>query len=178
MHHLAAALPAIDSWGNWAYLALFAVAFFEAIPVLGTAIPGATVTAIAGLAAAHGILSIVPAFWIVAVGAAVGDVGGYLLGARSREAFSPDSRFLNERHLARGQKFFDRYGGVSVLIGRFAGPLRATVPFVAGASRMPLVPFIFWNVTSAILWATWWLSVGWASGGAARSAWDAAKRLF
>lgn len=178
MHHLAAALPAVDGWGNWAYLAIFAVEFLESLPVLGTVIPGATVTAIAGLAAAHGILAITPSFWIVALGASLGDVGGYFIGLRSRGAFSSTARFLNERHLARGQKFFDRYGGVSVLLGRFVGPLRATVPFVAGASKMPLVPFLFWNVISAILWTAWWLSVGWVSGGAAKSAWAALGQFF
>jgi undecaprenyl-diphosphatase len=176
--NLAAVLPAIDGWGAWAYAALFAVAVFESAPVLGIAVPGATAVAVVGFAASQGILALAPCFWVVAAGAALGDVGGYLLGRRSLGAFSAEARWLNERHLHRSQAYFARWGNASVFFGRFVGPLRATVPFVAGASRMPFAPFLFWNIVSALAWSAAWLALGWVSGGALLSVWDIARSWF
>ncbi len=176
--NLAAVLPAIDGWGAWAYAAILVIAIFESAPLLGVAVPGATVVAVAGFAASQGILEISPLFWLVSLGAAIGDIGGYALGRRSRGAFSADARWLNERHLARGQAYFARWGSASVFLGRFVGPLRATVPFVAGASRMPFPPFLFWNIVSALAWSAAWLALGWVSGGALLSVWDIARSWF
>lgn len=176
--NLAATLPAIESWGPWAYAAFFFVSVVESMPVLGTAVPGATIVAIIGFAVSQGMFALGPCFWLISLGATIGDFGGYYLGAKSRGAFSAEARFLNERHLARAQAFFARHGSWSILLGRFFSPLRATVPFVAGASRMPLPTFVFWNVLSAFLWSATWLALGWVSGGAVTSLWGALKSFF
>jgi undecaprenyl-diphosphatase len=176
--NIAAALPAIEGWGIWAYAAIFAVALFESTPLLGTAVPGVTAVVVVGFAASQGILALAPSFWAVVAGAFLGDTAAYLIGRRSRGAFTPDARFLNERHLERGQRLFARWGGAGVFLSRFVGPLRATVPFVAGASRMRFGLFTFWNALSALPWAAALLALGWASGGAFVSAWDVARSIF
>lgn len=176
--NIAAALPAIESWGPWAYAAFFFVSVIESMPVLGTAVPGATIVAIIGFAASQGMFALGPCFWLIGLGATVGDFGGYYLGGKSRGAFSAEARFLNERHLARAQAFFAKHGSWSILLGRFFSPLRATVPFVAGTSRMPVAPFIFWNVVSALLWSAAWLALGWVSGGAITSLSQVARAIF
>lgn len=175
---VAAILPALDSWGNWAYLAIFAVSAFEATPLLGTAVPGVTVVAVAGFGASQGFFEFWPLLWAAALGAFLGDLGGYWLGVRSRGAFTCEGRFLNERHLARAKAFFVAHGGKSILLGRFSGVMRATVPFVAGASSMPFWAFLFWNAVSAIPWTVLWIGVGWISGGAVLSAWDLVRSIF
>lgn len=175
---LAALLPAVDGWGNWAYLAIFAVSILESAPLLGTAIPGVTVVAVAGFGASQGFFALWPLFVAVALGSFLGDIGGYWLGARSRGAFTCEARFLNERHLVRAKAFFAAHGGKSIFLGRFSGVMRATVPFVAGASAMPFWSFLAWNAVSAIPWTAVWLAVGWLSGGAILSIWDAAKTVF
>lgn len=176
--NIAAALPAVEGWGTWAYAAIFAVALLESAPLLGTAVPGATVVAVVGFAVSQGIFALGPSFWAIVAGAFLGDTGAYLIGRKSRGAFTVDGRWLNERHLARGQAFFARFGGASVFFGRFVGPLRATVPFVAGASRMHFGFFTFWNALSSLPWAAAWMALGWASGGAVTSIWQAARSIF
>jgi membrane protein DedA with SNARE-associated domain len=175
---IAAALPAVEGWGTWAYAAIFAVALFESTPLLGTAIPGATVVAVVGFAVSQGIFELGPSFWAVVAGAAIGDTVAYLIGRKSRGAFTAEGRWLNERHLERGQRFFARFGGASVFLGRFVGPLRATVPFVAGASRMHLGLFTIWNILSALPWAAAWMALGWISAGAITSLWQVAQMIF
>lgn len=175
---LAAALPAIEAWGLWAYAALFAVSLFESAPLLGTAIPGVTVVAVAGFAASEGFFAATPIFWAVASGAFLGDIGGYWLGHKGKHHFRPDRALLNERHLTRAKAFFAAHGGKSVLLGRFTGVLRATIPFVAGASSMPIGAFLFWNALSALLWTGAWLTVGRLSGGAIHSIWDALRSIL
>jgi membrane protein DedA with SNARE-associated domain len=70
----------------------------------------------------------------------------------------------NPELLPRGIRFFERYGGLSVFIGRFFGPLRAIIPLAAGVLQMPSGRFWFANVTSALVWAPMLIFVGDGAG--------------
>ena len=97
-------------------------------------------------------------FWLVltcaAIGAALGDWLSYWLGYHYHEPISrmwPLSRY--PKLLPQGHAFFERWGAGAIWLGRFTGPLRASIPIIAGAVRMPHVSFQIANWGSAFLWA-------------------------
>jgi membrane protein DedA with SNARE-associated domain len=93
--------------------------------------------------------------WIAAsLGAAFGDWLSYWLGATFQDRVRiwwPLSKY--PEMMPKGEAFFKKWGWMAVVIGRFSGPLRATVPLIAGVTRMPLMPFQLANFGSAFLWA-------------------------
>ncbi|WVM90805.1 VTT domain-containing protein [Halopseudomonas pachastrellae] len=68
----------------------------------------------------------------------------------------------------RGERFFRRYGWVSVVLGRFIGPIRPIIPLVAGMFDMPAWRFVAINLLSALVWAPAYLIPGYSAGRAAR----------
>ncbi len=100
--------------------------------------------------------------WIAAsLGAAMGDWLSYWLGAHFQHRVAgwwPLSRYPDM--LPKGEALFRRWGWLAVVVGRFSGPLRATVPLAAGITHMPMLPFQLANFGSAFLWAGILLSPG------------------
>jgi membrane protein DedA with SNARE-associated domain len=100
--------------------------------------------------------------WIAAsVGAALGDWVSYWIGALMKDRVAdlwPLSRYPDL--LPRGRRFFDKYGAWAIVLGRFSGPFRASVPIVAGAAQMNPAIFQFANWSSAFLWAFVLLAFG------------------
>jgi membrane protein DedA with SNARE-associated domain len=99
------------------------------------------------------------AFWPIwaaaALGAALGDWLSFWVGLKLKGNVAqlwPLSR--NRDLIPRGHRFFERWGAVGVFVGRFFGPLRASVPLVAGICEMPAITFQIANVSSALVWAT------------------------
>lgn len=97
-------------------------------------------------------------FWIVtaaaAVGAALGDWLSYWLGYHYHEPIAKMWPLKNYPDLLpKGHAFFERWGTLAIWLGRFSGPLRASVPIVAGAVQMPMLAFQVANWGSAVLWA-------------------------
>jgi len=121
-----------------------------------------------------------PVLLAAMVGAALGDTISYGLGLRLGRGVVykwPLNRF--RREIARARLFFRRYGFAAIFLGRFFGPLRATVPLVAGMMGMNRRRFQFANVLSAILWPPAVLSPGWlVAKGADRFAELDASSLF
>ncbi len=139
---------------HYAAWAVFLLAFSEAIPVIGTVVPGSTlIVAISALAIeAH----ISPWLLLVAaiLGAIVGDGASFWLGQRCHRQILqrwPLDRFPG--FIARSEAFFNRYGGASVFLARFTAVVRAFVPLIAGIVQMPARQFYLANVLSALVWA-------------------------
>src|SRR5207248_10724013 len=98
-------------------------------------------------------------------GAVLGDSVSYWIGRRFGSGIArvwPFSR--NPELLRRGMRFFERYGGISVFVGRFFGPIRAMIPLAAGIMRLPPGRFWFANLASALVWAPMLLFIGDAVG--------------
>lgn len=135
-------------------LATFIISAAESIAIIGTIIPGSvTMTAIGALMGA----GIIP-FWSTLIwailGAIVGDGISYWMGYYFKDRIHYIWPFRKHPNILKtGEDFFDKYGGLSVFIGRFTGPVRALVPLVAGMLRVTPLRFTIANVTSAILWA-------------------------
>jgi membrane protein DedA with SNARE-associated domain len=146
----------------WAGPVVGLLAFGESLVLIGVLIPGTAALVIVGGLVGAGILSPLPVIVGAALGAAVGDVVSYVLGLWLGRRFIyrwPLNRYIDQ--FARARLFFRRYGFATIMIGRFFGPLRSSVPLVAGMMGMNWRPFQLANVLSAIIWAPVVLSPGW-----------------
>ncbi len=146
---------------NWAAVLVFVLAFGESLAFISLLLPATVILlALGGLVGMAG-LSFWPLWAAAAAGAALGDWVSYWLGLRFGPAIAhvwPLSRY--PRLLPRGHAFFERWGTLAVFLGRFFGPLRASVPLVAGICRMPGPAFQISNVGSAMVWAAGVLAPG------------------
>ena len=139
---------------QWAGVVVFAISAGESAPLFGTLVPGSiTMTAFGALAGAGVIPLWSTLLWAI-FGAIVGDGIGYWIGHYFKDKLHYLWPFKsNPQILQKGEVFFTKYGGMSVFIGRFVGPVRALVPIVAGMLGMKPLQFTIANVTSAIGWA-------------------------
>lgn len=159
-------LGTVSHYAWWSGPIVGVLAFFESLVIIGLFVPAiATMVAVGGLIGA-GIIDPIPVFGCAVLGAVLGDWTSYSLGRFIGPAIYRH-RWLNGHHLAfaRARLFFRRYGFLSILIGRFLGPIRSTVPVVAGVVKMPHGPFQMANILSAILWVPALLLPGYFAGG-------------
>ena len=155
----------VAAYGAWAGPVIGLLAFGESLAVIGVLIPAtAVMIAIGGLIGA-GTLDPVPVYiWAVA-GAILGDWLSYWIGRRIGP--SVYRRWPLNRHrpmVARTRLFFRKYGFLSVFFGRFLGPVRATIPLVAGVMEMARKPFQLANLLSALLWVPLMFAPGYLAG--------------
>jgi membrane protein DedA with SNARE-associated domain len=146
--------------GNWLF---FTLAFVESAPFIGVLIPGASLISIGGFLASQDILDTWDIVIFATLGAILGDFFSYSLGRWGGD-WMKDKKLININILNHGEKFFKRYGNKSIFWGRFFGPIRAIIPFIAGLSRMKKGPFVFWNIVSSICWAILNVFLGYFSG--------------
>src|SRR5262249_55911688 len=148
---------------------LFGIIFAETGLVVTPFLPGDSLLfAVGAVAASPGSpvnLPLVCALLIVAaiLGDAVNYAIGYYVGPKvfSRE----DSWLLNRRHLMEAHEFYERYGGVTIILARFMPIIRTFAPFVAGIGRMTYHRFAVYNVTGGVIWVLLFLLAGWWFGG-------------
>ncbi len=151
----AAALDIVRTHERWAAPLCFALSFAESLAFVSLIVPSSVILiGIGGLVAYSG-LSFFELWAASTVGAALGDWLSYWLGKTFDERLAatwPMTRFPDA--LSRSRRLFERWGVVGVFIGRFLGPVRATVPLIAGISAMPFWLFQAANWLSAALWAS------------------------
>jgi undecaprenyl-diphosphatase len=159
-------------------VAVFLVAFSESVAILGLLVPGVVLMFGFGALIATGVLEFWTVFWWAVAGAVAGDGMSFWLGRHFQHelrGFWPFSR--HPQTLQRGVDFFQKYGGKSVAIGRFFGPVRAVIPLVAGMLGMPPWRFVIANLLSALLWAPAYLLPGVVLGASMELASEVAIRL-
>ena len=139
----------------------FIIAFAESLPLIGTIIPGSvTMTAIGTLIGAAIIPGVSTLLW-AAAGAFLGDSIGYSVGYKYTDRIRNMWPFKSRPHwLEMGESFFTKHGGKSIIIGRFVGPVRSTVPMIAGLMKLPLLRFVCAAAPSALMWAILYLVPG------------------
>jgi membrane protein DedA with SNARE-associated domain/membrane-associated phospholipid phosphatase len=154
MLYIKALLAFITHHSALAYGAIFLISLSESLALIGLIVPGTVIMFGVGAIVATGSLGLKPALLLAAAGAVAGDGISYWLGHHYREELRriwPFSRYPDM--LKRGETFFHRHGGKSVLFGRFVGPVRPVIPIVAGMLGMGPLHFSIVNVLSAIGWA-------------------------
>ncbi len=151
----------ISAHAGWAFAIMFVTAFGELFAFLSLLFPGTSLLIAAGALMATGTLPYLPVLAGAILGAILGDSVSYWIGRRFGHAISRVWPFTrNPDWLPGGIRFFARYGGMSVFIGRFFGPMRAVIPLAAGVMQM--APGRFWiaNIVSALVWAPMLLFAG------------------
>jgi len=164
MHRVDHLVIFVQQYQAWGYWLIFLVSSLESLAVVGLLMPGTTITIIFGLLASEGLFDIRWLMLLAFVGAVVGDGISYWLGYKGLKYFKGESRILKAAHLEIGKKYFEKHGSKSVFIGRFIGPLRPLIPFIAGLMHMRTGTFFFWNVTSAVLWSATYVLFGFFFG--------------
>jgi membrane protein DedA with SNARE-associated domain len=145
----------------WAVPVVFALAFGESLAFISLLIPAwGALVAIGALIGTSGI-SFWPIWVAASLGAAVGDWVSYWVGLKLEHTVAhvwPLSRHPDL--IPRGEAFMKKWGIPGIFIGRFFGPLRASVPLIAGIFEMPYWRFQIANFTSAFVWAWVLLKLG------------------
>jgi membrane-associated protein len=137
-----------------AYLTLFLAALLEAVPVLGSVIPGSTIILALSALVPGGELKLSFVLLAAALGAVLGDGSAYFLGhRRQREILTTWPLTNYPRVVAESESFFHRFGTWAVFFARFVPPIRAFVPVTAGALGMEPVKFYAVNIPAILLWA-------------------------
>ncbi|AEA34403.1 DedA family protein [Hippea maritima] len=158
-------LLAIKEHPLFVYCVIFGVSFFESFVLVGEFVPGAAFAFAAGFLASKGVLNIYIAVVCAICGAILADILGYYLGLMFYAKLVEKRFFSRYKNLIeKGEQFFKKHGGKSVFIGRFIGPFRPVVPFIAGSMLMRKDAFIFWAVLSGILWGISYLGIGYLFG--------------
>ena len=137
-----------------AYLTVFLAALLEAVPVVGSVIPGSTIIlALSALVHGDGLRL----EWMLAAafaGASLGDGPAFWIGHRAKgEILSTWPMANYPRVVAQSEAFFHRWGALAVFFARFVPPIRAFVPITAGALGMSPLRFYAANIPAVLLWA-------------------------
>jgi membrane-associated protein len=156
----------ISQYGLWTYLILFFIIFCETGFVVTPFLPGDSLLFAAGAFAAIGSLNLLWLYVLLALAAIAGDTLNYWIGRYMgpRVFNNGGSRFLKKEHLDRTHKFFETYGGKTIIIARFVPIVRTFAPFVAGIGSMTYWKFISYNIFGGLGWIAVCLLAGFFFG--------------
>jgi membrane protein DedA with SNARE-associated domain len=148
-------LIAFVSANPWlAYLTLFLAALLEAVPVVGSVVPGSTIIVALSALVPGGELQLEWVLLAAIAGALLGDGSAFWIGHRAqREILSAWPMSNYPRLVAQSEAFFHRWGTLAVFFARFVPPIRAFVPMTAGALGMSPLRFYAVNIPAILLWA-------------------------
>ena len=148
----------IQNYGVWTYLLLFMVIFMETGFVVTPFLPGDSLLFAAGTFASPALGSSLNIFllWALLCAAAIlGDTVNYWIGHFiGPKAFTGEVRFLKVEYLDRTHEFYEKHGGLTIIIARFIPIIRTFAPFVAGMGAMNYGRFITYNVVGGVAWVT------------------------
>ena len=156
----------VTTYGMWVYALLFLIVFVETGVVVMPFLPGDSLLFIVGALAGVGLLSFPLACAILLAAAILGDQCNYMIGRH----FGPkvfqweSSRFFNKRAFEQAHYFYEKYGGVTVILARFMPFIRTFAPFVAGVAAMNRAKFTAFNVVGALIWVLGIVTAGYFFG--------------
>ena len=148
-------LPTLEEiiiWGG--YIGLFAIVFYETGLLVGFFLPGDSLLVTAGLFAARGQLDIMILVPLLCVAAITGNASGYFIGHKAGQALynRPQTRWFRRDHLIKTHEFYEKYGGITIVLAQFMPFARTFAPVVAGVADMKYRRFAMFNVGGAIVW--------------------------
>ena len=149
--HLAAF---VQQYGAWVYALLFAIVFVETGLVVMPFLPGDSLLFVVGAMCGAGHMDLSLSIGLLLAAAIAGDQLNYSIG----RYFGPkvfrweQSRFFNKAAFNQAHAFYERYGGITIILARFMPFIRTFAPFVAGVAEMSRAKFTFYNVVGAVLW--------------------------
>ncbi|HVW67084.1 MAG TPA: LssY C-terminal domain-containing protein [Candidatus Peribacteraceae bacterium] len=178
MDALVHSLTDLQHMGPLVYIVILLLAFLESLVITGMFVPGTVVIVIAGGLAAHGYYS----YWLLVlfatIGAIVGDSLSFELGRKGQMRLQ--KRAILRKHIERAKPYFKRHQRKSIVIGRFFGPIRPVIPFLAGVADMKRPQFYAIEMVSGISWSIFYVGLGYVFGTAWKLAllWSSRLLLF
>lgn len=151
----------VTDYPLWSGAIVFLIAMLESLAIIGFVVPGIAIMFAFGALISNGTLELYSTILWAAAGASIGDGLSFALGKHYKVKIYHIQWFKNHPSiLSNGHSFFEKYGILSILIGRFVGPIRAVIPLVAGVLDMPIKHYIPINIIASILWAPAYLVPG------------------
>jgi len=156
----------VAQYGAWVYALLFLIIFVETGVVVMPFLPGDSLLFIVGAMCGAGLMSLPLVMGLLLAAAILGDQTNYTIG----RYFGPrvfqweESRFFSRRGFDQAHAFYEKYGGITIILARFMPFVRTFVPFVAGVAEMTRSKFTFFNVVGALIWVVGLLLVGYLFG--------------
>ena len=156
----------VVAYGAWIYVLLFLIVFVETGVVVMPFLPGDSLLFIVGALAGVGLLSFPIACAVLIVAAILDDQCNYAIGSY----FGPkvfqweNSKFFNKKAFDQAHGFYERYGGITVILARFMPFIRTFAPFVAGVAAMDRGKFTLFNVAGALIWVLGIVTAGFFFG--------------
>jgi membrane-associated protein len=149
--HLAAF---VQAYGAWVYALLFLIVFVETGVVVMPFLPGDSLLFVVGTLCGVGLMSLPLAMGLLILAAVLGDQTNYLIGRHvgPRVWAWEHSRFFNKRAFEQAHAFYERWGGITIILARFMLFIRTFAPFVAGVAEMNRARFSTYNVVGALIW--------------------------
>lgn len=142
------------NYGLWVYALLFLIIFVETGVVVMPFLPGDSLLFVVGALCGVGLMSFPLACAVLITAAILGDQCNYSIG----RFFGPkvfqweNSRLFNKNAFNRAHNFYERYGGITIILARFMPFLRTFAPFVGGVAAMNRLKFTAYNVIGALIW--------------------------
>jgi membrane-associated protein len=148
------------------YATLFGIVYAETGLLVGFFFPGDSLLFTVGAVAGAGRLNIVYVNALLMAAALLGDSTGFFLGRKTgpRVFSRPDSRLFKQEYVTRTRKFYERYGGRTIVYARFVPIVRTFAAFVAGAMGMPYRRFLPYSVCGGIGWVFLMTMLGYELG--------------
>ena len=144
----------VTAHGGWVYALLFLIIYVETGVVVMPFLPGDSLLFVVGALCGVGLMSVPLSMGLLIAAAVMGNQTNYAIGRH----FGPrvfqweQSRFFNKRAFDQAHAFYEKYGGITIVLARFMPFLRTFAPFVAGVAQMTRSRFTFFDVTGGVLW--------------------------
>lgn len=144
----------VQTYGAWVYALLFVIIFVETGVVVMPFLPGDSLLFVVGALAGAGLMNLPLVLALLIAAAILGNQSNYAIGRH----FGPrvfkweSSRFFNKQAFNQAHAFYEKYGGITIVLARFMPFLRTFAPFVAGVAQMTRSKFTFYDVTGGTLW--------------------------
>jgi membrane-associated protein len=144
----------VQAYGAWIYALLFAIIFVETGVVVMPFLPGDSLLFVVGTLCGAQLMNLPLTLALLTAAAILGNQSNYTIGRMvgSRVFQWEDSRWFNKRAFNQAHAFYERYGGITIVLARFMPFLRTFAPFVAGVAAMTRSKFTFYDVTGGALW--------------------------
>lgn len=156
----------VRNYGAWVYALLFLIIFVETGVVVMPFLPGDSLLFVVGALCGVGLMNYPVAVGLLWLAAVLGDQCNYSIGrwVGPRVFQWEDSRWFNRQAFDRAHAFYEKYGGITVILARFFPFMRTFIPFVAGIAQMNRAKFSFFNVIGGAIWVVGLVTAGFFLG--------------
>ncbi len=156
----------VAAYGPWIYALLFVIIFVETGVVVMPFLPGDSLLFVVGAMCGVGLMDLWLSIGLLFAAAVAGNQSNYTIGRWiGPKVFQwEDSRWFNRRAFNQAHEFYERYGGITIVIARFMPFVRTFAPFVAGVAQMTRRKFTFYDVTGGALWVGGIVTAGYLFG--------------